>query len=85
MPTPSGAYINRMSDYCGSCRFNVKQRTGPDACPFNALYWDFIARNEKQLRNNPRMAMPYRNWDRMNEADKIALRAQAKQFLERLD
>ena len=81
----SGAYINRMSDYCGSCRFNVKQRTGPDACPFNGLYWDFIARNEKQLRNNPRMAMPYRNWDRMNEADKIALRRQAKQFLERLD
>lgn len=81
----SGAYINRMSDYCGSCRFNVKQRTGPDACPFNALYWDLIARNEKQLRNNPRMAMPYRNWDRMNEADKIALRAHAKQFLERLD
>lgn len=81
----SGAYINRMSDYCGSCRFNVKQRTGSDACPFNALYWDFIARNEKQLRNNPRMAMPYRNWNRMNEADKIALRRQAKQFLERLD
>lgn len=81
----SGAYINRMSDYCGSCRFDVKQRTGPDACPFNALYWDFIARNEKQLRNNPRMAMPYRNWDRMNETDKIALRAHAKQFLERLD
>jgi deoxyribodipyrimidine photolyase-related protein len=81
----SGAYINRMSDYCSSCRFDVKQRTGPDACPFNALYWDFIARNESKLRANPRMAMPYKNWDRMNEADKIALRTQAKQFLERLD
>jgi deoxyribodipyrimidine photolyase-related protein len=81
----SGAYINRMSDYCGNCRFDVKQRTGPDACPFNALYWDFIARNETKLRTNPRMAMPYKNWDRMEEADKIALRAQAKQFLERLD
>ncbi len=69
----SGAYINRMSDYCGKCRFDVKQRTGPDACPFNALYWDFIARNEKKLRGNPRMAMPYKNWERMAEGDKIAL------------
>jgi deoxyribodipyrimidine photolyase-related protein len=81
----SGAYINRMSDYCGHCRYDVKQRIGPDACPFNALYWDFIARNEKKLRVNPRMAMPYRNWDRMADGDKIALRAQAQQFLERLD
>jgi deoxyribodipyrimidine photolyase-related protein len=80
----SGAYINRMSDYCGSCRFDVKQRIGPDACPFNALYWDFVARNEPHLRKNPRMAMPYRNWDRMAEDDKIALRAQARQFLETL-
>ena len=81
----SGAYINRMSDYCSHCRFDVKQRTGPDACPFNALYWDFIARNEDRLRSNPRMAMPYKNWSRMAEGDKIALQAQAKQFLERLD
>jgi deoxyribodipyrimidine photolyase-related protein len=81
----SGAYINRMSDYCGFCRFDVKQRIGPDACPFNALYWDFVARNENKLRGNPRMAMPYKNWTRMADDDKIALRAQAKQFLERLD
>lgn len=81
----SGAYINRMSNYCGSCRYDVKQRTGPDACPFNALYWDFIARNESRLRSNVRMAMPYKNWDRMEGADKVALRASAKQFLERLD
>ncbi len=80
----SGAYINRMSDYCRSCRFDVKQRTGPDACPFNALYWDFIARNEAQLRKNPRMAMPYKNWDRMVDDDKIALRGRARQFLETL-
>ena len=81
----SGAYINRMSDYCGSCRYDVKQRTGPKACPFNALYWDFIARNEIKLRSNMRMAMPYKNWDRTAETDKIALRASAKQFLESLD
>ncbi|MGL6133698.1 MAG: cryptochrome/photolyase family protein, partial [Prochlorococcaceae cyanobacterium] len=45
----SGNYINRMSSYCKGCRYNVKQRTGPDACPFNALYWDFLARHREQL------------------------------------
>ncbi len=81
----SGAYINRMSDYCGNCRYDVKQRVGPDACPFNSLYWDFIARNESKLRTNPRMAMPYKNWQRMDKDDQKALREQAGQFLERLD
>ena len=80
----SGAYINRMSDYCTHCSYDVKQRTGPKACPFNALYWEFIARNERKLRKNPRMAMPYKNWERMADADKVALRAHAQQFLEKL-
>ena len=81
----SGAYIDRMSDYCGHCRYDVKQRTGDDACPFNALYWDFLARNRTRLKGNPRLAMPYRNWDRMEAGVKKALRAQAARFLEALD
>lgn len=81
----SGAYIDRMSDYCRSCRYDVKQRTGPDACPFNALYWDFIARNREKLGDNHRMAMPYRTWDKMAEDTQQALRGQAKEFLGMLD
>lgn len=81
----SGAYINRMSDYCGACRYDVTQRTGPDACPFNSLYWDFIDRNRDTLAGNPRMAMPYRTWDRMDPADRAALTAQAGDFLSRLE
>jgi deoxyribodipyrimidine photolyase-related protein len=81
----SGAYIDRMSDYCGHCRYDVKERVGPDACPFNALYWDFLARNEGKLRSNQRLSMVYRNWDRMDAATQDALRGQAAGFLERLD
>nr|WP_066549943.1 MULTISPECIES: cryptochrome/photolyase family protein [unclassified Sphingomonas] len=81
----SGAYIDRMSDYCGHCRYDVKQRTGPDACPFNALYWDFLARNRPRLGKNQRLAMPYRNWDRMDEKTQAGIRAQAKGFLDHLD
>lgn len=81
----SGAYINRMSDYCGHCRYDVTRRVGPDACPFNALYWDFLARNEDKLRPNRRMAMPYRTWDRMGADTRAAIRTQAAAFLETLD
>ncbi len=79
-----GAYIDRMSDYCGSCRYTVKARTGPDACPFNALYWHFLDRNADRLRANPRLAMPYRTWEKMAEDDKQALRTSASAFLDSL-
>ena len=79
-----GAYINRMSDYCRHCRYDVKQRVGEDACPFNALYWDFLARNERKLRQNPRLGMPYRNWEKMTEEDRAAIRDQAARFLNSL-
>ena len=81
----SGAYIDRMSDYCRHCRYDVKQRTGPDACPFNALYWDFLARNEDKLGMNVRLAMPYRNWAKMADGTKVALRKSAAEFLDGLD
>ena len=60
----SGAYINRMSDYCGGCRYDVKAKAGDGACPFNRLYWGFLERNRGRLRDNPRLAMPYRTLDR---------------------
>ncbi|GAA4010477.1 cryptochrome/photolyase family protein [Sphingomonas humi] len=81
----SGAYINKMSNYCKGCRFDVKKRVGEDACPFNALYWDFLDRNEKKLRANRRMWQPYATWDRFGEDTKADVRAQAKRFLDSLE
>ncbi len=81
----SGAYIDRMSDYCRHCRYDVKQRVGPDACPFNALYWDFIARHQDKLGDNRRMALPYRNWAKQSDAARDETRAQAATFLATLD
>lgn len=80
----SGNYINKMSDYCADCRYDVKQKTGPDACPFNALYWDFLVRNEDRLRDNHRLAQIYRVWDRMDGSTQRAYRSSAAQFLETL-
>ncbi|MFD1612802.1 cryptochrome/photolyase family protein [Sphingomonas tabacisoli] len=81
----SAAYIDRMSDYCGHCRYDPKQRIGPDACPFNSLYWDFFARNRDRLEDNPRVRNVYRTWDRFDGDVQQAVRAQAAGFLAGLD
>ncbi len=77
----SGAYINRMSNYCGTCRYDVKQRTGPDACPFNALYWEFIARNRRKIGNNPRMAQIIRTYDKFAREEQQRITDSATIFL----
>ena len=81
----SGAYINRMSDYCGDCAYSVNARTGAGACPFNPLYWDFLIRNREALGSNPRMGQMYRTWDRMAPTTQEDLRRTAAQILARLD
>ena len=74
----SGAYINKMSDYCGGCRYDVKRRTGEDACPFNALYWDFMARNEPRLAANRRIGFAYTTLARMAPEERAAITARAQ-------
>jgi deoxyribodipyrimidine photolyase-related protein len=51
----SGSYIAKMSDYCSGCRYDPQQRTGPDACPYTVLYWNFLLVHREQLRAQPRM------------------------------
>ena len=81
----SGAYINRMSDYCAGCRYDVKARTGDNACPFNILYWDFLARHRERFANHPRMALMLRNLDRIPAPELVQIRRAAHVFRESLD
>jgi len=81
----SGAYINRMSDYCKYCRYSPKLKLGVEACPFNYLYWHFMIVNEAQLKSNPRMAMPYRTLARMSRERRREIMQQANKFLTGLD
>ena len=71
-----GSYINRMSDFCTRCRYDPKQRVGPDACPFTTLYWDFLDRNRDALRSNHRMSRQLGALDRLRDLDATRLRAQ---------
>lgn len=81
----SGAYIDRMSDYCKSCAYKVRDKTGPDACPFNLLYWHFLNRHRDRFEANPRMANMYRSWDRMSDDRRAAVLEDAETLLTRLD
>ena len=78
-----GNYIDTMSDYCGSCRYDRKQRVGADACPFTTLYWDFLARHHDLLVKNPRIARQVRASERLS--DLPAVRERAVEVRRRLD
>ncbi len=80
----SGAYIDRMSDYCKSCAYKVKVKTGPEACPFNLLYWSFLIRHRERFEGNPRMAQMYRTFDRMKPERRETVLAEAEAFLDRM-
>lgn len=81
----SGAYLARMSDHCGGCAYDVTARTGPGACPFNLLYWDFVARHAERLSRNPRMAQAVRSWERMAPERQATIRREAAAFLDRME
>jgi len=80
-----GTYINKMSNYCKGCSYKVNQKSGPDACPFNYLYWDFLDRNREKLGNNHRVGMMYKVYDRMADDKKQAIYYDSSAFLMGLD
>jgi deoxyribodipyrimidine photolyase-related protein len=85
----SAAYIKRQSgapakgrgrpgeSACATCRYDPDQRSGPDACPYNALYWDFMHRHRERLARNPRMATLLRTLDRWSPEERRAIHATA--------
>lgn len=79
-----GAYINKMSNYCKNCHYNVLEKNGPNACPFNYLYWDFLIRHREKLASNHRIAMMYKTYDRMDELKKKAIQHDSEQFLKKI-
>lgn len=80
----SGNYIRKMSNHCTGCRFRPDVATGPDACAFTTLYWDFLARHAARFERHPRTALQWKNLGR-KPADELArIRAQATTLREAL-
>ena len=77
----SGNYINKMSDYCRECKYDVKKKEGKDACPFNYLYWNFFLTNKNKLENNPRLWTVFSNIKKMSKEKKKQIQNDSKNFL----
>jgi deoxyribodipyrimidine photolyase-related protein len=73
-----------MSNYCGNCSYQVSKKNGDKACPFNYLYWDFMARNRDKLQGNPRISRIYSTYDRMADDKKQAITEDAERFFKGL-
>lgn len=80
----SGAYINKMSNYCDQCVYDVKEKNGPNACPFNYLYWNFLIKHQSQLQHNQRLSMIYSALRRLEPAKIKQVESDAKLFLKEL-
>jgi deoxyribodipyrimidine photolyase-related protein len=77
----SAAYINRMSDYCKSCKYDHRRRTGENACPFNYLYWTFLDRHRITYSRNVRMKMMLKNLERIGDDEMALMRERRAAFL----
>jgi deoxyribodipyrimidine photolyase-related protein len=80
----SANYIHKMSDYCAACCYDPKKRLGPDACPFNFLYWNFLIEHEQVLRANPRLGPNVLGLQRIGLDERKAIQAQAAEFINQL-
>ena len=81
----SGAYIQRMSNYCSNCRYDPKQKTGDRACPFTTLYWAFLIKHEGALADNPRTRLMVKHVSNLSTGDRSAIQAMARQRLQQLE
>jgi deoxyribodipyrimidine photolyase-related protein len=81
----SANYINKMSDYCGNCQYNFKEKTGEKACPFNFFYWDFLARHRDRLQSQGRMALILKNLDRLSPSELEQIHQHANKWHETVD
>ncbi|KTD03960.1 deoxyribodipyrimidine photolyase-related protein [Legionella geestiana] len=80
-----GSYIHKMSDYCKHCHYNVLEKTGSSACPFNYLYWNFLSRNREKLQFNQRLSAMYKTYDKMSAEKKYAIEKDSAEFLRGLE
>lgn len=81
----SGKYIQKMSNFCKSCGYNPTDVIGEKACPFNSLYWNFIAQNQDKLKSNQRLHYAYLNWDKMDQEKKKAILSKAAIVLDNIE
>ena len=78
----SGKYIQKQGNHCKQCRYKPALTTGPEACPFNSLYWRFIDKHLDAFGRNPRMGLVVGNWRKRDPDEREAILKWADQVLE---
>ncbi|MFD2908179.1 cryptochrome/photolyase family protein [Flavobacterium ardleyense] len=81
----SGSYINKMSDYCGNCHYNVKDKFGEKACPFNSLYWNFLDEKKQHFAKNQRMSMMLALLNKIKPEEIVKIKEKAQNILENIN
>ena len=81
----SANYINKMSNYCSSCRYDHQQKIGESACPFNSLYWNFLDDKKEHFKNNPRMGMMLSLLANIKPTEMEAIKKRASEILQNPD
>ena len=76
----SANYINKMSDYCGDCKYKKSDRTGDKACPFNFFYWDFLHRHRDRLKSLGRMNLVLSHFKRISNEELDRITALAREW-----
>jgi deoxyribodipyrimidine photolyase-related protein len=83
-PVSEGTSIQGSSNYCIGCRFSPSIKTGPNACPFNYLFWSFLDRNRAKLSGNAQMTALYRKFDQKTSSEKREVCDSTDEFLKNL-
>jgi deoxyribodipyrimidine photolyase-related protein len=81
----SANYINKMSNYCGNCHYSHTKKIGSNACPFNALYWNFLETKKEHFKNNHRMTMMLSLLDRMDSGKLEELQERGTYIIDHMD
>ena len=78
----SGSYINKMSNYCKGCEYDVKKKTGEHSCPFNSLYWNFLDDKREFFKDNRRMGMMLNMLDKKSEDELFRIKERANTIIQ---
>ncbi|MGZ9674930.1 cryptochrome/photolyase family protein [Flavobacterium sp. GNP001] len=81
----SGSYINKMSNNCAKCHYNVKDKFGDKACPFNSLYWNFLDEKKEYFKGNQRMAMMLNLLKKIDPEELYRIKLKANEIISNMD
>ncbi len=81
----SGNYIQKMSNYCDTCHYNVKDKLGEKACPFNSLYWNFLDDKKQYFANNQRMGMMLNLLQKIHPEELVKIKEKAHHIIKNLN